>query len=636
MKHYRADIDGLRAVAVIIVVLFHYFPSVMPGGFTGVDVFFVISGFLISSVIVGEQETKNFSVLGFYKRRVLRIFPALITLLVAILIVGWFTLVSFEYQTVAKHVTAAAVFASNFLLWRDATAYFGFSAASFPLLHLWSLAIEEQFYLLYPWLLLAISQRAKQAKAVLLIGAVSFIAAYFLYANDATGSFFNPLCRFWELCIGCAIFFFEGKLKKISGTGEGIALFGLALIVGSGYFVTWDLGSRGWPLLMPTVGAALVILGGGGNSRVNRLLALKPLVYIGKISYPLYLWHWALLSLSLVIEAGEVSTQHRIALVSAAFVLAALTYHLIEKPIRFGQWKSLALMRNRAPALAVLLVITGGLGAAVHSANGVAERSSFSQLGRDTFRYDAIEKCDRWAGESYYDDYCHGNEHYLAPDVVVIGDSHANAYAPMFDELMEGTGLNFIQLGRGQCSMFLAPMTLDCDRLSKKAFEYVSRTPSVKAVVISNRWERTLRLATAERDEATIRAFYQALGNTIQGYKRLGKKVFLLLSPPPSFNPRACIDRPLKFSSTKSCDYPIKEAYSERIYMKSLVESLKDQGLDGIFDPFAAFCNENVCRMMIEGRLLYNDETHLSVDGGKYLATRYRNWFSENFFSKIR
>ena len=333
---YRPDIDGLRAVAVLAVVAFHAFPERLPGGYAGVDVFFVISGFLISSIILRDLEAGTFSVANFYGRRVRRIFAALIVVLAATLVIGSFVLFPHEYRQLGRHVLGGAGFVSNLLLWSEA-GYFDEAAEAKPLLHLWSLGIEEQFYILWP-VLLAWSSRARVRllPVSLLLFAASFVLNVVTTGRDPEAAFYSPGTRLWELMAGSvlACLVVRGQLPARGAAVRSIA--GAALIVAA--LTLLDPGSAfpGWWALLPVAGTTLVISGDRAGW-CNRLLSARALVWMGLISFPLYLWHWPLLSfLRIASESATPTRELRVAAVVVSVLLASLTYWFVERPVRTG------------------------------------------------------------------------------------------------------------------------------------------------------------------------------------------------------------------------------------------------------------------------------------------------------------
>lgn len=358
---YRPDIDGLRAVAVLAVVAFHAFPNWVRGGFIGVDVFFVISGYLISTIIFENLDRGTFSFSEFYARRIKRIFPALILVLVACFAFGWFILLADELKQLGKHIAAGAGFVSNLVLWNEA-GYFDSSAETKPLLHLWSLGIEEQFYIVWPLLLwFAWKRKFNLLTITVLVAIVSFVLNVKGIKQDAVATFYSPQTRFWELLCGSLLAWFTLYKKdafasirnKIDGFFASVvyrdkqengdktlvnvlSFVGLCLLVYGFWRINKELSFPGKWALVPVLGAVLIITA-GAKAWVNRtILSNKVAVWFGLISFPLYLWHWPLLSFAKIVEGEVLSRSIRIAAVVLSVVLAWLTVKMIEKPLRFG------------------------------------------------------------------------------------------------------------------------------------------------------------------------------------------------------------------------------------------------------------------------------------------------------------
>lgn len=378
---YRPDIDGLRAVAVGLVVVYHAFPGVLPHGFVGVDIFFVISGFLISTMIFRQVEAGTFSISSFYARRIRRLFPALVVVLAAVYLAGWRLLLPGELAQLGKHVAGGAGFGANLLLWTE-TGYFDAAADSKPLLHLWSLGIEEQFYLIWPVLL----RLLWRPRFNLLTGAI-VIAGVSCYFNvihvrlHADAVFYLPATRLWELLGGAVVGYLNLRaterpgrfmtrlghdLKHVLydrgstilpeqvlrsfGSIVGMLCIGIALVAPMKHF-------PGLFALWPVLGAALIIAA-GPDALPNRLLRMRGLVWVGRISYPLYLWHWPILCFARIgWPVGGASAAARLALVAVSVVLAWLTYRFIETPVRYSGRHQTAKMASLIVSMTVLLVL---------------------------------------------------------------------------------------------------------------------------------------------------------------------------------------------------------------------------------------------------------------------------------------
>lgn len=354
---YRADIDGLRAVAILAVVGYHAFPSWIKGGFVGVDVFFVISGFLISTIIFGSLDKGIFSFKEFYARRIKRIFPALILVMTACYALGWFVLLPDEYKQLGKHIAAGTGFVSNLFFWQEA-GYFDNAAETKPLLHLWSLGIEEQFYIVWPLLLyLTWKRRFNLLLLTVTIIAISFAINVVKVHGDAVQAFYSPVSRFWELMLGSLLAYlalhkislWDGIKQKngaslggiISGNTSAqdspalrnaLSLFGALLITVAVLVVDREKEFPGWWALLPTLGTYLVICA-GPQAWLNRVvLSHRVVVWFGLISYPIYLWHWPLLSFARIVEPGILTLKIRIATIFIAIALAWLTINSLRGP----------------------------------------------------------------------------------------------------------------------------------------------------------------------------------------------------------------------------------------------------------------------------------------------------------------
>ncbi|HEY0938746.1 MAG TPA: acyltransferase, partial [Steroidobacter sp.] len=368
-NNYRPDIDGLRAVAVLAVVLYHAFPNQVRGGFAGVDVFFVISGFLISSIIFAEIAEGRFSIASFYVRRVRRIFPALAVCLTFVLVFGFIYLVPFELAQVGKHVFFGASFLSNVALWSE-SGYFDSEAHFKPLLHLWSLGIEEQFYIVWPALLLIVYQaRVKLGRVLGLLLLISFAVNVMLAATDISADFYLPISRFWELLAGAVLAALRWN-EPVFRIRSLVSISGLVALLGSFALLSAHIRFPGWFALLPVAGAMALIWAGPEPIANKRILSNRVVVLVGLISYPLYLWHWPLLSFAYIFRGGKPPTPlMAAALVAVSFLLAWVTYRFVESPVRFGRYR-----RDLTKLAAICVTVLGLAGLTTWIAHGFSGR----------------------------------------------------------------------------------------------------------------------------------------------------------------------------------------------------------------------------------------------------------------------
>lgn len=362
---YRPDIDGLRAIAVIAVVAFHAFPEWVKGGFIGVDIFFVISGYLITTIILENLEKGTFSFKEFYARRIKRIFPALICVLVACFVFGWFALLGDELIQLSKHIAAGAGFMSNLLLLREA-GYFDNSADTKPLLHLWSLGIEEQFYIFWPLLLWFSWKRKLNIFTIIVIFAsISFFLNVKGIKQYPTTTFYSPHTRFWELLSGSLLawlsvyknetfsnfiqkldksftfIFYNSKHQSDGKTLSNLLSFAGFIFLAYGFtHINSEMPFPGNWALIPVTGAMLIIFAGAQAWGNRIILSNKVAIWFGLISFPLYLWHWPILSFIRIVKSGSPSIDARMIAIPFSVLLAWLTVKIIEKPFRFGKYKN--------------------------------------------------------------------------------------------------------------------------------------------------------------------------------------------------------------------------------------------------------------------------------------------------------
>ncbi|WDZ96638.1 acyltransferase family protein [Herbaspirillum sp. WKF16] len=618
---YRPDIDGLRAIAVLAVVIFHAFPEWLPGGFVGVDIFFVISGFLISGILLDSLQDGRFSIADFYARRIRRIFPALLLVMLACFVAGWFILLPEEYRELGKHMLGGAGFVSNIVLWSEA-GYFDASADSKPLLHLWSLGVEEQFYLFWPLLLWAAWRRRHGVLiALLLVLVASFAWNIASVHGDAVAAFYLPMSRFWELGAGALLAYRSRRRPALGPDRADLASAGGLLLMAIGIaLITKEDAFPGWWAILPVAGAALM-LAAGPRARLNRvLLSHRTMVWVGIISYPLYLWHWPLLTFARLATGATPSAKVRLAVVALSALLAWLTYRLLERPIRLRH-------RNRwlTGVLALLMMLTGALGYYVVKRNGM----EFRNLGQVALFNDQVREvavmnrfelphpsCEAIAGAPHARDWCSPSvEASRPPELLLIGDSFSGAYAPMLARLYDAgrePSLVFRQFARGACPSLLGYGSDYCRDISARIAEFADRTPSIKTVVIAANWPGYFLPSEIDPTEA--------LEQTIVHYRQRGKRVVVLLSPPNGASPKSCVLRAVRLSEADFCNLPRAKADAmDHRYRDRLLPILARHDVS-VFDPYPYLCDAQGCKVIDGPRILYFDPGHLSEYGGQFLA----------------
>jgi peptidoglycan/LPS O-acetylase OafA/YrhL len=445
---YRPDIDGLRALAVMLVVNFHAFPEAMQGGFIGVDIFFVISGFLITGIIVRELDQQRFSLLAFYNRRIRRIFPALIVVLGATLVLGWLWMLPAAYAQLSADIGASAAFSANFaLLWQS--GYFDVESAKKPLLHLWSLGIEEQFYLFWPLLLMLAGRlRLSTLTVAAVIGVASFVLNVALIGSNPVATFYLPFTRAWELLAGAVLACGWNRVSQTSAASNWRASSGLLLIAVAADVLNTNRAFPGWWAVLPVVGAAL-LLSAPGAWICRTVLASRPLVWIGLVSYPLYLWHWPLLVFFGIIKFSPLTQLERELIVGLSFVLAWLTYRFVEKPFRFGRPGPLRIAGLCAGMLSVAVagvVVVQGRGFDFRLPPQIREMASVPMQASQWRAHECLLDLSR---ETSFADSCVDRDR--RPLILVWGDSTAGALLPGLRKAQETRAFGIAQFTASSC-----------------------------------------------------------------------------------------------------------------------------------------------------------------------------------------
>ena len=648
---YRPDIDGLRALAVLSIVIFHAFPAWMKGGFIGVDVFFVISGFLISTIIFENLDRGTFSFAEFYARRIKRIFPALLLVLIASFAFGWFALLADEYKQLGKHIAAGAGFVSNFILWGEA-GYFDNSADTKPLLHLWSLGIEEQFYIVWPFVLwLAWKRKFNLLTLTILVAFVSFYLNLKGIKKDAVATFYSPQTRFWELLTGSILAWLslfkkdafthyklkaDGWLAKLiyretvdidGKTLSSVISFVGCLLLAYGFWrITKDVSFPGKWTLVPVLGAVLIITA-GSKAWINRtILSSKIAVWFGLISFPLYLWHWPILSFARIVESEVPSRNIRIAAIVLSIVLAWLTYKIVEHPLRFGNYNKI-----KVTALIVLMTIVGYVGYKTFNSDGLSFREF--NIARECFNIPyAYKKNGDW--------FCNLGEVNSPIEYFAYGDSHARHLIPALEEFAIESKLRIQLTGASGCPSLLGIQSMrnesdiekyNCKELNERIFNYV-KTSGIKSVILVNRW--TLYTDSASppgefnaiaRDltlpidkSSSTRDLLWAIKNTVIRYSSIGVKViFIEDNPQQIYDPKDV----LRNGRGNESDYlKLSVSYDEHIRKQKLVNDALRRSGAKVIKLDDILCNETICPLVTNSKFLYQDDDHLSVAGSLFVS----------------
>jgi peptidoglycan/LPS O-acetylase OafA/YrhL len=635
---YRPEVDGLRALAILPVVLFHYRVPHFSGGFVGVDIFFVISGYLITSLIAGEMADGRFSIVQFYERRIRRIFPALFAMLAAATAVAAFIFFPADLVRYARSLLATAGFASNFEFWQEA-GYFDVASDQKPLLHLWSIAVEEQFYLLFPAYLLLLGKSSRiRIAGVAFVLILSFVFSVWGVKHAPEAAFYLLPSRAWELMLGAvlALPFMPQIASRI--VRDAIAATGLALIAVSVVSLTSAMPFPGALALLPCAGAGLVIYGTeGANGVVGRLLSIRPLVFVGLISYSLYLWHWPLYVFARYVLFRELSPAETAVLIAISFVLAGLSWRFVERPFRRP------IARNKLfPAAATAVVTAFAAGAFAASTDGLPQRLS-PQLQRilaeENDAEPRIDQCfpmtarDVEAGRL-----CKIGTPSVHPSFLLWGDSHADAIIPAVDGIAKLSHRSGVFAGGASCAPLIGVTTWtpSC-RPFNDAVEKIALSADITDVILDARWAKYATGATfgdeprgrvVMSDDLSKGAqppdnhlvFARGLERTVGMLVRAGKHVVVVASVPEIGWPvPAVLARRALAHDTRSADVSFGAYLQRQNFVFATFARLRSAYGISVIYPHLVLCGKQTCAVSLNGVPLYRDEHHLSVYGARRL-----------------
>lgn len=639
MHRYRRDIDGLRAVAILPVVLYHARIPGVSGGYVGVDVFFVISGFLIAGIIASEIERGRFTVTGFYERRARRILPALFTVIAASFALGWLVALPEAFGEFARSATATALFVSNLYFWQT-TDYFSAAAEFRPLLHTWSLAVEEQFYIFFPWFLVLMARagRVWLAITVFLLMTVSFAGSVLGTHAAPVAAFYLLPTRTWELLLGAALALNLVPAIATQKLREAAALTGLAMILLAVALFDSTTPFPGLAAVLPCLGTALIIHAGtGAENRVGRLLSSGWLVFIGLISYSLYLWHWPVLAfLRLGYGTVELPQEVALAAVLLSAVLATLSWHFVERPFRVpGRMSRARIFAFAGSGTAAVLA----LGLATHALQGVPWRIDPTTRALAATAQDRLhirQTCmNRLPGEAL----CVIGKREVPPSVVLWGDSHAGALMSAVEVALEAAGLSAYVASHAACAPLLGVERVDaydpegCVRFNEALAAMIdARAAKIDTVVLAGRWPlnvsgerapgedgRPAKLASLVDESLTDNAsvFRRGLEAVVARLRGHGLRVVILggvpeigWDVPPLLASRLRLGIPLPPVPTLA---EIKQRHAAADHI--LAEVAGEQGAEIV--PLAPLLCRPDCRVLERDLPLYADDDHLSIDGGR-------------------
>ena len=658
---YRPDIDGLRAIAVAIVVAFHAGVPGFSGGFVGVDVFFVISGYLITGLLVAElRETGSISLSRFYARRVRRLLPALALVLASTLVLGSVVLLAVdgEQQDLAKSALAAALSWSNIFFWLGSN-YFSTQADLIALLHTWSLSVEEQYYLVWPTLLITLMLVAgKQWRsftrlllaALLLVGIVAFAVSVHTTNTNPTAAFFLMPMRAWEFALGGGLVLAAPAIARWpTFVRASLFVIGVVMIGYATVAIDGGVAYPGTAALWPTLGTVALIAAGCGSAfaPVQGWLSSQGMVAIGQLSYSWYLWHWPLLSLARASDLGERYLPRDVTIAFVSLGLAWLTYRFVEHPIRSRQYPGFRATRTTLLSGAAMSAVVVGCALALgvvaqysraHPADRQARITADAVHDRPPDTEVCLEKQHARFRVLQHDKRCITRP--SAPvDIVLWGDSHANHWFPLMRAASRELNMNVQEFTRAACPPLLGVMPYDegridheCEHFNQAAVAEIERLgrSGLKGVVIASRWPAYLgrpspdgslqaRLSYGDapldpqQSEAALRL---GLSNAIDRLEHAGLRV-LVVGSTPEFHysvPQCLLRRPVQECSMPRAAVDARRGRSMLVVANTVVSNGAH-----MFDPLHFFCDAAYCYPIHDHTVMFSDPQHLTAAGSPLL-----------------
>jgi peptidoglycan/LPS O-acetylase OafA/YrhL len=638
---YRADIDGLRAIAVMAVVIFHAKASLMPGGFSGVDIFFVISGFLITGLIAAGIENNTFTFTDFYTRRIKRIFPAYIAVALTTLIFSTYLLIPNDYVLYTTSLAASWAFVSNIFFSMSSWGYFGTRTEEFPLLHTWSLAVEEQFYFVFPTLLILLYRylRKHLVPALIVIGVLCVV--YSQYKLGQKSAYFLLTTRAHELIIGALTFFISQRKPVYSlALSNTLAFSGSALMLGSLFLINRDTAFPGINSLSPCIGTAMLMYACSKDNAITPLLKNKLMVGVGLISYSLYLWHWPIFSF-LRYRKIEMTLGVGLAAVALAFVLAILSWKYIESPIRKNRkmhFKQAFTQIYLIPAVAFLSIGMYSYftdGAPKRFSEDIRELISSYSFERDLGRTCSVLDGDyRKIDAEYLLKYCSfGDVAQSKPEILLVGDSHANHFKPFLEQLATHAKLKAVYNVQGSCSPLdlagpgvtkLAPTACQ-----KRNAEMLELSGHYKYVALAGFWSSVLYTYDFKYNLDAAVGKMLAVG-----------AIPVIFKDSPSFEPdmSQCILHRKRgwLPAETNCSIPYSVVQKTQGQIDQIIDQIKLKHPEVlVVDAKQIMCNGNECPTHMANIALYKDANHINSIAAKFLGDKYIQQIANPFPGKL-
>lgn len=657
---YRPYIDGLRAVAVVPVILFHADIPLFSGGYVGVDIFFVISGFLITGILLNEIKNHNFSIINFYERRIRRIFPALFLVLFVSTCIAFWAMFPDELDDYGKSLFAATFFYSNYHFMFGA-GYFAAPSETQPLLHMWSLAVEEQFYIVFPIYLYLVHRyfRHQLLTFTIIVAFLSLIYSITLVHIFPSDAFYSTPSRAWELMIGSLLAILERRLHAEKWLANLISGVGLLAITYAVFFYSDTTPFPGFSALLPVIGSAMIIYAGGAKQNmVGWILSTWAFRFTGLLSYSLYLWHWPLIVFSGDPGEGVSPELHTAMLLGLTVLMSYLTWKYVETPFR---------KRHLLPQQRRIIVTGGGVmatsalfGATLAISDGLPQRfpDNVRQVLETMHDRPSIKNCSKVTISGNEElRICHiGSFSDGQPTFALWGDSHGKAIFPGVDDSAKEANLKGVFVGRVGCLPLLDVHQIrqgyeSCTLIAKSFITYLSENPQIEKIILASRWAiyaegerfknekgqtvfiRDSRTETPSLDE-NKKAFRRAFEKTVDKLTSMGRKIYIMEQVPETEYevPGALAEKTL---GTRNLEIrPRKKDYLDRqAYVTFVIDDLEKKYPLTRIKPQDEMCDEEFCIVDTEGVPVYRDTSHLTARYAKKIAGIFDPVFENNSLS---
>ena len=619
MKH-RQDIDGLRALAVLAVVLFHFGVTGMSGGYAGVDIFFVISGFLITSILMKDAEKQSISFLGFYEKRIRRLFPALFATVLASFAAAYLIFMPDEFREFGRSAIAAIAYLSNVFFWLSSDYFQGSSELS-PLLHTWSLAVEEQFYLVFPVIVWASYKAGKRAFywSVAALFTCSFVASIWYINTSASTVFYLSPFRFWELLAGSIVAIaFKENLVPNAKIASWLSVLGLVLLVAPIFVLNKESLFPGWAAVPSCLGTALLIWANDQNKWIGKFLKLRFMQFTGKISYSMYLWHWPIVVFYGYWIIRELVWWDTLLLLVVTYAISHLSCKYLEGPFRLHRGHKLQPLKVYSTSISFSLVILT-LGVLVWKADGYKARfpEFVEQLNlKESHKESGLADCFIKEDEYYQGNWNYDSCVMTVPDatdtILLWGDSHAFHLVGGLKEIQKALNVNIVLYASAGCSPLFdtdIPRNPQCRANNEYAKEIITNH-NISGVIMAGNWAWAFKEENPEVDLSSVKSTFTTLAN-------LGKKAFVVNQVPiyPVKNP-AFLEMRLASSAKAPDNYFLAPEYG--VEASEQIKSMLPE--NNVFSPQDLLCERGKCLIYKDKKIMVRDRAHLSSAASIYIV----------------